>query len=166
MWGERSLHKSFGWQMKCIRGLMFVLLLKCSWKFIIHIDMFHLGMYWDNMAYDKLVTQFKIIMGYIHHFDYVWFIVQPLENIFPSAYRWCPITCFSTWLNHLPLNRSPYSIVVNILSIKVFIFQHSCNKQWSFDAIIFFHYPRQDWSVQHPSPHSITPCKKNCFRET
>lgn len=50
---------------------MSVLLLKCSWKFIIHIDMFNLGMYWDNMAYDKLVIQFEIIMVYIHHSDYV-----------------------------------------------------------------------------------------------
>lgn len=34
-------------------------LLVCSCKFIILSYMCHLGMDWDNMAYDKLVTQLK-----------------------------------------------------------------------------------------------------------
>lgn len=42
--------------------------INCSCKFIIHIDMLHLGVDWDNMAYDKLVIQLKVIMGYMHQF--------------------------------------------------------------------------------------------------
>lgn len=49
--------------MKCVRGLIHALLV-CSCKFIILSDMCHLGMYWDNMAYDKLVTQLKLIKAY------------------------------------------------------------------------------------------------------
>jgi len=106
--------------------------------------MFHLGIDWDYMVYEKLVVKFKVIISYMHRFDCVWFPVQSLENIFLSACRKSPITKFSTWLNHLPLNWSLHLIIVNILPIKVFILLDSCDKQWSFCAMTFFHCPRQD----------------------
>lgn len=33
--------------------------------------MFNLETDWDNMAYDELVIQFKVIMGYVRQFDCV-----------------------------------------------------------------------------------------------
>lgn len=48
---------------KCVRGLMYALL-ACSCKFIVLSDMCHIGMDWDNMAYDKFVAQLRLIKAY------------------------------------------------------------------------------------------------------
>lgn len=65
IYGKRSQHQSIGRQIKCIRVSISALLV-CSHKFIIVSDTCHLGMDWDNMAYDELVTQLKLIKAYIH----------------------------------------------------------------------------------------------------
>lgn len=67
-------------------------------------------------------------MHYKHQFDCVWFLVQPLENIFPFSCTCHPITYFSTWLNNLAQNWSLPLIVLNILLITVFILLHSCSR--------------------------------------